>query len=93
MLFFNMKQLKVSLTSKQSKMKNANIVDKLISIKLQLSELGIEYLETQMPIALSDVGRTLKPFTSISSTIDLSIKKLSSDVVPGCIPKSNTLRP
>ena len=74
-------------------MKNNIIVNKLIDLKLQLSELGIEYLETQMPVALSDIGKTLKPFTSISSSIDISIKKLSSEDIPGLIPKANNLKP
>lgn len=73
-------------------MKNLTIVNKLIDIKKQISELGVEYLDTQMPVALSDVGRTLKPFVDIGSTLDQSIKKLSSDQIPGCIPKSNSLK-
>ncbi|RUT68657.1 hypothetical protein D0817_20060 [Flavobacterium cupreum] len=73
-------------------MKNQIIVNKLIDIKKQISELGIEYLETQMPVALSDIGKTLKPFVEIGSSIDQSIKKLSSDAAPGSIPKSNCLQ-
>ncbi|TDO68775.1 hypothetical protein EV143_12037 [Flavobacterium chryseum] len=73
-------------------MKNLSIVNKLIEIKSQISALGIEYLETQMPVALSDIGKTLKPFVEIGSSIDQAIKKLSSDVDPGSIPKSNNLQ-
>jgi hypothetical protein len=73
-------------------MKNKIIVEKLLDIKKQISDLGIEYLETQMPVALSDIGKTLKPFVEIGSSLDQSIKKLSSDVTPGSIPKSNNFQ-
>ena len=74
-------------------MKNKNIVEKLLDIKQQVAKLGIEYLESHSPFILSDVDRILKPFTNIDSSIDRALKKLNSNVVPGSIPKSITLKP
>ena len=73
-------------------MQKNNIVDKLVSIKQQVSELGIEYLETQMPVELRDIGIVLKPFIDVSDMIDKSIKKMISDDISESIPKSNTLK-
>ncbi|MBF7090483.1 hypothetical protein IUY40_02845 [Flavobacterium sp. ALJ2] len=73
-------------------MQNSNIKNKLIDIKRQITELGVEYLGTQEPIPLSDVGMTLKPFIKIDTAINLALKKISSNVIPGAIPKSNTLK-
>lgn len=73
-------------------MQNSIIKNKLVDIKRQITELGVEYLAAQEPIPLSDVGMTLKPFIKIESTINLAIKRFSSDVIPGSIPKLNTLK-
>ncbi|EJL66277.1 hypothetical protein [Flavobacterium sp. CF136] len=73
-------------------MENQNIINKLIDIKIQISKLGIEYLETKIPVDLSDVGLTLKPFIEIGHSLDNSIKKLSYEVIPGSIPKQNCLK-
>ena len=73
-------------------MQENKIVDKLVSIKQQVSELGIEYLETQMPVELRDLGTVLKPFIDVSDIIDKSIKKLISNDISEGIPKSNTLQ-
>jgi len=73
-------------------MQKNNIVDKLISIKQQVSELGIEFLETKMPVELRDIGIVLKPFIDISESFDKSIKKLISDDISESIPKTNTLK-
>lgn len=73
-------------------MQNSNIKNKLIEIQRQITELGVEFLGTKEPIPLSDVGITLKPFIKIDSAINMAIKKISSDVIPGAIPKSNTLK-
>jgi len=72
-------------------MKNTEILESLISIKSQITELGIKHLENQMPIVLTDVGRILKPFTDMDSAVNLAIKKLTIDN-PGLIPKANTLK-
>lgn len=72
-------------------MENIEIVADLTAIKKQIAELGMKYVENQMPVSLSDVGLTLRPFTSIDSSIDQAIKKLSSGNV-GLIPKSSTLK-
>jgi len=73
-------------------MQKNNIVDKLVSIKQQVSELGIEYLETKMPVELRDIGIVLKTFIDLSDSFDKSIKKLISDDISESIPKSNTLK-
>jgi hypothetical protein len=73
-------------------MQNSNIKNKLIEIQRQITELGVEYLGTQEPIPLSDVGMALKPFIKIDSAINMAIKRFSSDAVSGSIPKSNTLK-
>jgi hypothetical protein len=73
-------------------MQENKIVDKLVSIKQQVSELGIEYLETQMPVELRDIGIVLKPFIDLSDSFDKSIKKLISDDISETIPKTNTLK-
>ena len=72
-------------------MGNIEIVADLTAIKKQIAELGMKYVENQMPVSLSDVGLTLRPFTSIDSSIDQAIKKLSSCNV-GLIPKTSTLK-
>jgi len=72
-------------------MGNIEIVADLTEIKKQIAELGMKYVENQMPVSLSDVGLTLRPFTSIDSSIDQAIKKLSSGNV-GLIPKASTLK-
>ncbi len=74
-------------------MQKNTIVDKLVSIKQQVSELGIEYLETKMPVELRDIGLVLKPFIDLSDSFDKSIKKLISDDISESIPKTNTLKP
>jgi hypothetical protein len=74
-------------------MQNDSIIKKLIGIKNQVSDLGIEFLETKTPIELRDIGLTLKPFIDLSDSFDKSIKKLSSSNIPGLIPKTNTLKP
>ncbi|MCC9016958.1 hypothetical protein [Flavobacterium lipolyticum] len=66
------------------------IIEKLIEIKNNLGKLGLEYLETQMPVALSDVGLTLRPFTGIDTAINSALKKLSEENT-GSIPKANNL--
>lgn len=73
-------------------MPNIIISEKLIDIKRQLTELGVEYLESHSPFILSDVQKILKPFTNIDSSINQALKKITSDSVPGSIPKSNTLK-
>ena len=73
-------------------MKNKSIVDKLLDIKRQISEVGIEYLGTQEPFPLSDVGKILKPFIDMDSSVSQAIKKFNSDIIQGSIPKSNTLQ-
>lgn len=73
-------------------MKNKSIVEKLLDIKQQVAKLGMEFLETQEPIPLSDIGLQLSPFIKIDSSIDQALKKFSSDVLPGSIPKSNSLK-
>jgi hypothetical protein len=74
-------------------MQNNSIIKKLIAIKQQISDLGIEFLETKMPVELRDVGITLKPFIELSDSFDKSIKKLTSDDISNSIPKTNTLKP
>lgn len=73
-------------------MKNQHIITKLISIKSQVSELGIEFLGIEKSIRLDDVGTVLKPFIDIDASINNAIKKLRSDVPTGSIPKTNTLK-
>lgn len=72
-------------------MGNIEIVADLTAIKKKIAELGMKYVENQMPVSLSDVGLTLRPFTSIDSSIDQAIKKLSLANV-GLIPKSSKLK-
>lgn len=72
-------------------MQNDSIIKKLIGIKNQVSDLGIEFLETKTPIELRDIGIVLKPFLDLSDSFDKSIKKLTSDDITSSIPKSNTL--
>ncbi|URM37178.1 hypothetical protein [Flavobacterium anhuiense] len=67
------------------------IIAKLIEIKRQVSELGISHVENEMPIALSDISFSLRPFTAIDTAINAALKKLS-EVENGCIPKQNTLK-
>jgi hypothetical protein len=74
-------------------MQNNSIIKKLIAIKQHISDLGIEFLETKMPVELRDVGITLKPFIELSDSFDKSIKKLTSDDISNSIPKTNTLKP
>lgn len=73
-------------------MQKNNIVDQLVSIKQQVAELGIKFLETKMPVELRDIGIVLKPFIDLSDSFDKSIKKLISDDISESIPKTNTLK-
>jgi hypothetical protein len=74
-------------------MQNESIIKKLIGIKEQVSNLGIEFLESNAPVELRDIGIVLKPFVDLSDSFDKSIKKLTTNNIPGLIPKTNTLKP
>ena len=73
-------------------MENNQIVDKLVTMKAELSKLSIEYLDTKMPVELRDLGVVLKPFIELSDSFDKTIKKLKSDIITESIPKSNTIK-
>lgn len=83
---------KAKSTLEQFKMNSTEILLKLVAIKDQITDLGIKHLENQMPVALSDVGILLRPFTGIDTALISAIKKLSEEC-PGSIPKANSLKP
>ena len=73
-------------------MGNNQTIEKLVTIKAELSQIGYEYLETKMPVELRDLGVVLKPFIELSDSFDKTIKKLKSDIITESIPKSNTIK-
>ncbi|OHT44455.1 hypothetical protein [Flavobacterium tructae] len=72
-------------------MGNREILEQLVRIKKEVTDLGLKHIENQMPVVLSDIGKVLKPFTDIDSSINFALKKLS-DEFTGSIPKSNSIR-
>ena len=73
-------------------MENNQTIEKLVTIKAELSQIGYEYLETKKPVELRDLGVVLKPFIELSDSFDKTIKKLKSDIITESIPKSNTIK-
>lgn len=73
-------------------MENKKITEKLLEIQNQVTQLGHEFISSKRKIRLDDVQEMLKPFIEINSAIDKSIKKFSSDIIPGSIPKQNALK-
>lgn len=72
-------------------MENTKILAELIEIKSRITELGIKHVENQMPVALSDVGLVLRPFTGIDTAINIALKKLNEENT-GSIPKQKILK-
>lgn len=59
-------------------MDQETIIIRLLDIKKQVTSLGIDCLQSNTPISLSDSQIVLKPFSDIEVAIEKSIKKINS---------------
>lgn len=59
-------------------MDHKEIINKLIETKSEITKLGYEYLQLNLPIGLSEAPKTLKPFSDLEATFDKSIKALKN---------------
>lgn len=59
-------------------MTQPEIIEKLAALKLELTKIGYEYLQTQLPLGLSEAPKVLKPFTDLENQFDKTIKQIQN---------------
>lgn len=73
-------------------MDNSVIKIKLENLKKEITKLGMEALQSQMPIKIDDAAKFLKPFANLENAFQREIIKFSLENQNGLIPKSNILK-
>jgi hypothetical protein len=52
------------------------VIEGLLKIKEQVTQLGFDYIRTKLPIAMEDFSKEAEPFITIERVIQIQIKKL-----------------